>query len=410
MTMCGIWLRAGWQLGALALLACVEANAQIPIVGENGVLRLNGSDMAVLETQEVRKDLQCTVEPVKPVLGFDLRFHGGYGINLPLKEIAGSENQLTILFRVTPKNRKDEPQYFVQYIPVPRIDENSKGEAELAGAFDLGEGSYHVDLLMRDRGERVCSFYWDPEAVLEDRDKQIELAIHPNTVERVETEQFKDEPPVERGYAKPLNIKVMVNFAPQDQNSSTLRPIDTRALVTMLRLLSHQPQFGKFSLVAFNVQEQRVFYRQSSSAEIDFPRLGEAIRGIQPGKTDMKRLSQKHGEVEFLTDLIKKEMTSSDHPDALIFAGPKVLLDDSVPDDELKPLASDVDYPVFYLNYNLSPQAVPWKDSISKAIRPFRGSEFSISRPRDLWFAVTEVASRIVKSKQGKGIASSPSQ
>jgi hypothetical protein len=69
-----------------------------------------------------------------------------------------------------------------------------------------------------------------------------------------------------------------------------------------------------------------------------------------------------------------------------------------------------VDYPVFYLNYNLSPQAIPWRDSISKAIRPFHGAEFSINRPRDLWFAVTEVVSRIVKSKQGKSIASSPSQ
>jgi hypothetical protein len=403
-------MRRVGSLGGLVLCVGINALAQTPLAGENGILRLNGFDMSVLETQEVRKDLPCTVEPVKPVLGFDLRFHGGYGINLPLKDIAGAENQLTILFRVTPKNRKDDPAYFVQYVPVPKIDENSKGDAELSGSFDVGEGSYHVDLLMRDRAERVCSFYWDPEAVLEDRDKQIQLAIHANTVERIETEQFKDEPVVERAAAKPLNIKILVNFAPQDQNSSALRPIDTRALVTMLRLLAREPQFGKFSLVAFNVQEERVFYRQSSAAKIDFPKLGEAIRSIQPGKIDMKRLAQKHGEVQFLTDLIKKEMTSNDHPDALIFAGPKVLLDDSVPDEELKPLVTDVDYPVFYLNYNLSPQSIPWRDSIGKAIRQFRGTEFSINRPRDLWFAVTEAVSRIVKSKQGKATASSPSQ
>jgi hypothetical protein len=293
---------------------------------------------------------------------------------------------------------------------VPKIEENSKGDAELTGSFDLGEGSYHVDLLMRDRAERVCSFYWDPEANLDDRDKQINLEIPPSTVEHIDTEQFKDEPPLERAKGKLLNVKILVNFAPQDQNSAALRPIDTLALVTMMRRLSREPQFGKFSVVAFNVQEERVFYRQSNKEKIDFPKLGEAIRGIQPGKTDLKRLSQKHGEVEFLTDLIKKEMSSSDHPDALIFAGPKVLLDDSVRDEDLKPLATDVDYPVFYLNYNLSPQAIPWRDSISKAIRPFHGAEFSINRPRDLWFAVTEVVSRIVKSKQGKSIASSPSQ
>jgi hypothetical protein len=29
----------------------------------------------VLEAQEVRKEVACTVTPEKPVLGFDLRFH-----------------------------------------------------------------------------------------------------------------------------------------------------------------------------------------------------------------------------------------------------------------------------------------------------------------------------------------------
>jgi len=114
---------------------------------------------------------------------------------------------------------------------------------------------------------------------------------------------------------------------------------------------------------------------------------------------DLKQLSLKHGEVTFLSDLIKKEI-ANDHPDAVIFAGPKVLLDDSVPEEDLKPLASDVTYPVFYMNYNLNPQAIPWRDAIGKAIRNFRGTEFSISRPRDLWFAVSEVVSRIVKSNQ----------
>ena len=32
------------------------------------------------------------------------------------------------------------------------------------------------------------------------------------------------------------------------------------------------------------------------------------------------------------------------------------MLDDSVPDEELKPFATDVDFPVFYVNYNLYPQ------------------------------------------------------
>jgi len=377
----------------------VTAWSQALLAGVGGRVQLNNSDLAVLETQEVRKDLVCTVEPVKPTLGFDLRFHGGYDISLPLRDVAGNENLLSILVRVTPDRRKDDPIYFTQHINVPKLPEDAKGDAVLGGLFDLGEGKYHIDLLMKDRSERVCSFYWDAEALLADRDREIQPAIAAGAVERAEYEQFNEEPPVERAPGKPLNIKVLVNFAPQNSSLSSLRPIDTLALVTVLRRLSREPQFGKFSVVAFNVQEQRVLYRQASAERIDFPALGRAIQSVEPGKVDLKQLSQKHGEVSFLADLIKKEI-ANDHPDAVIFAGPKVLLDDSVPEEELKPLASDVTYPVFYMNYNLNPQAVPWKDAIEKAIRNFRGTEFSISRPRDLWFAVAEVVSRIVKSNQ----------
>jgi hypothetical protein len=54
------------------------------------------------------------------------------------------------------------------------------------------------------------------------------------------------------------------------------------------------------------------------------------------------------------------------------------------------------------MNYNLYPQLTPWRDSISRAVRYFKGQEYTISRPRDLWFAVSEMVSRIVKLKAGK--------
>jgi len=392
--------RGSFTPAALSLLMLsVPAWPQAILAGVGTRVQLNGSDLAVLEAQEVRKDLPCTVEPVKPTLGFDLRFHGGYEITLPMHDVAGSENLLSILARVTPDGGANEPVYFLQRFNVPKLPDDAKGDAVLGGLFDLGEGKYHIDLLMKDRAERVCAFYWDAEALLTDRDKEIQPAIAPGAVERAEYEQFNEEPPVERAAGKPLNIKVLVNFAPQNSNLSSLRPVDTLALVTVLRRLSREPQFGRFSVVAFNVQEQRVLYRQTGAERIDFPALGRAIQSVEPGKVDMKQLAKKHGEVGFLADLIKKEI-ANDHPDAVIFAGPKVLLDDSVPEEDLKPLATDVTYPVFYMNYNLTPQATPWRDAIGKAIRPFRGTEFSISRPRDLWFAVAEVVSRVVKSSQ----------
>ena len=74
----------------------------------------------------------------------------------------------------------------------------TKGDANLDGQIELGEGTYHVDWLMRDRGEHVCSFYWDMDASLASKDKQMELAIAANHVDGPQFEQFKEEPPVAR--------------------------------------------------------------------------------------------------------------------------------------------------------------------------------------------------------------------
>ena len=215
------------KLQGMLLLSCVcasVASAQVPLVGSNGPLRIVNTDMAVLEAQDVRKDLPCTVAPAKPVLGFDLRFHAGYDVSVPLKELSGTENQLTIMFRVIPENHKDEPYYFVQHIKVPSIPEDARGDANLQGVIDLGEGNFHVDWLMRDRGERVCSFYWDMEAFLPAKDKQMTLEIPPAVAQAARFEQFNEEPPVERAQqGQPFNVKLLVNFAPQNAGSPALR-------------------------------------------------------------------------------------------------------------------------------------------------------------------------------------------
>jgi hypothetical protein len=393
---------AACALGISSGLLSPHASAQALLGTAGGKVHLVGSDQAVLESQEVRKELSCTVTPVKPLLGFDLRYHAGYSVTIPLKELAGNENVLNILFRVTSLDRGVEPSYFIQHYKVPMIEEDAAGDAQLEGSIDLGEGHYHVDWMMRDRTESVCSFFWDMEAVLGSKDRDIQLETSAGSVEAMHEEQFTEEPPVNRLTPTPLKIKVLVNFAPQNYNASTLRPQDTMALVSILRRIARQPEFGKFSVVAFNIQEQKVLYRQDSEDSIDFPTLGDTMRSIKLGIVDTHRLQQKHGDTDFLTTLIQNEMTGEDRPDALVFAGPKVMLDASVPEDSLKPLAG-IDYPVFYVNYALNPNAVPWRDSIGRAIRVFRGTEYTISKPRDLWFSMTEMVSRIVRFKQGRG-------
>ncbi|MGH9718825.1 MAG: acetyltransferase [Bryobacteraceae bacterium] len=394
----------GLVVAALSFSASAQVQMRNP-GGGGGAIRIFNTDMAVLEAQEARKDLPCTVNPVKPFLGFDLKFHAGYEVLVPLRELSGAEDLLTMIFRVTPENKKDEPVYFSQRINVPSIEPDAKGNAYLQGSFDLGEGKYHVDWLMRDRSERVCSFYWESEAVLPPRDKTLAMSLGPGAAAASEREPFKEEPPVERPAADatvetPLNVKVLVNFAPQNSHAATLQPLDLNALVSILRSIAREPKIAKFSIVAFNMQEQRILYRQDEAGHIDFPALGDALSSLKLGTVDLKRLSQKRAETDFLTTLITQEMSSKEQPDALIFAGPKVMLAESVPESTLREV--EAEYPVFYMNYNFNPQANPWRDAIGNTVRHFKGQEFTISRPRDLWFAWTEIMSRIVKFKIGR--------
>ena len=171
-----VWLLAG-------LTATLPLRAQTLLSSGEGPVHLVGSDLAVLEAQEVRKEITCTVTPENPTLGFDLRYHAGFNIAIPLKELAGHENALSILFRVTPVDRAGEPTYFIQRYSVPSIPDDAGGDALLQGSLDLGEGNYHVDWLMRDRSQRVCSSYWDMTATLSPKDREMKLEMPPHAIE-----------------------------------------------------------------------------------------------------------------------------------------------------------------------------------------------------------------------------------
>ena len=390
----------------------VSAQDLMPVSGPGGMVRLFSSDAAILESQEARKDIPCTVTPSKAALGFDLKFRAGYEVSVSMKDLAGAENTLTMIFRVTPDTRPDEPVYLSQRFNVPAIADDERGPAYLQGSFEVGEGKYHIAWLMRDRAERVCSFNWDVEASLPPKDKPMTLDIAPNLVQPIDKEPFRQEPPVEREQRDgPLNVKVMVNFAPQDSGSATLQPLDMNALISILRSIAREPRICKFSVIAFNMQEQRVIYRQDGASQIDFPALGKALDSLNLGTVDLRRLSQKHGDTEFLSNLITRELKDSQQtPDAVIFAGPKVMLEDGMPQDTLKQL-SDVKTPVFYMNYNLNPQTNPWRDAIGNTVKFLKGAEYTISKPRDLFFSWTEIIGRIVKSKFGRaGAGNSSSQ
>ena len=401
----GALLAAGSALGLLMVAPAAAQNMlRSRIAG--GPVQLLPSDAAIIETEITRKDLPCNVTPIKPVLGFDLRFHAGYGVTLPLKELAGSGDTLTMVFKVTSEHSKESPSFFSQKFNVPPVEEDSKGETYLEGTFDVGEGVYHVDWMMRDRMERVCSADWDITASLTSQDQNIKPVIPSSEIEAAERDFFRPDPPVSRSPLDGFRVKLLVNFAPQNSASASMPPVDTSAIVSILRSIHRDPHIAKFSLVAFNMTDQKVVYRSDEAENIDFPALGKAVTKVKLGTVDYKKLTDPHSEVDFLSSLVEEEVGNAS-TDVLIFAGPKVMLDQNVAAEVLRDL-SNITFPVFYMNYNLRPQQNPWRDSIGTVVKKLKGVEYTITRPRDLANAWTDIVSRMMKMKPLAAAVPSP--
>src|ERR1700684_1140817 len=85
-----------WMLTGLILsTAPIQSQILLHTAGvSHGGANIFNTDLAVLEQDEQRKDLPCTVTPSKPALGFDLKFHAGYQVTVPLKELAGREDSV----------------------------------------------------------------------------------------------------------------------------------------------------------------------------------------------------------------------------------------------------------------------------------------------------------------------------
>jgi hypothetical protein len=127
-------------------------------------------------------------------------------------------------------------------------------------------------------------------------------------------------------------------------------------------------------------------------------------------RVDVKQLSVKNGETEFLAHLTM-DLFKNSQPDGLIFVSPTYPLDVNLSRETIDDLRR-LDRPVFYLNYNLEPGLSPWRDAIGHVVKRLGGYEYTISRPWDLSKAWSEIVARILTSHSrqaaGRGQDSAP--
>src|SRR5260221_772280 len=368
------------------------AHSQLSWHGPDQQLRLFPSDSSVLELHEPRHDLPCVVEPYKPQLGLDLMFHTGFRVRLPTKLLAGAEDTLTILFRVTAERRKQSPAYFLHDIRVPSLKQSRRGRIELTGAFLVGEGKYSVDWLMRDARERFCASFWNFEAKVGSQHGPTQI-IAQDAIELVITDPFTDGPFIERSREERLlSIKLIVNLNQRTSESKEFRPTDRYGLAGILRMMNRHPRVGAYSVVACSLQTQQLFYRQDAAPHIDMRSLGEALDPSHLARVSVSQLAVNNDVADFLARLIAEE-SGKDLPDAFILVSPDCPLDLKIPREAVSHWRNR---PVFYLNLHFS-EGFVWRspqDVFGRIARQLRGVEYAITQPFDLFNAWSEILSR----------------
>lgn len=382
-------------------LTFLPAQAQEMMNPSNGAVRLLNADLAVLETREVRTDLPCTVTPIKPELGFDLKLHAGYRATLPFEEVpAGTD--MVVIVRVH-RNNDDEPVHMRQKLVSSPRGGQSTGIGAFEGFFAVGEGDYQVDWLMRDRSGRVCSQFWTIKAEFPEKFKRM-ATMSPGRIQTIDPDPFHNEPLEEKNSMETLpRVTVLLNFAPLDPTASYLSDRERNALLDMLRTIIRDPRIGRTSLTVFNLEQQKILY--SEHEQIDFREMEKSVESLKLGTVSAKALEDKNSSADFLAKLIEETTSKDPAPAALVFVGPAGGTSVQM-SAAMEGLTNEKQVQLFYLTYNPIPAAAPWGDIISKVVHLFKGRDYSIRQPRDMLIAWSDMMGRIsVGGRNGQASA-----
>jgi hypothetical protein len=364
--------------------------------------RLQYEAMAALAAREPRAELSCPVTPGKPMLGFDLRFHSDFQLGLPVKALSDAGGWLQVAMRVTPVAETENSVYLAHRVPISGVPVDGKGEIILTGGFDHGPGRYRVDWLMRDARERVCASHWELEARAGTAKQDVPLTLGPNQIVDVDGNRLSNRPQINRDVAQQLRIKVLLDLSPAKPQDSILRSADAAVLLSILHSVVDRPAVAVSALVAFNLRNQTIMYRQENAGQVNFLALERAMQSPTSGTIDVSLLRDPRSETHFVTGLLTGQLSAqTDPPDAIVIVGAKVSLGRKISLNSLKAKGSAT-CPIFYLNYNSNPDE-PWPDTIGRALKAYKtAATYDIVLPRDVGGAMKELLARIVKRPSPK--------
>ena len=389
------------RLNRLALVALAPAPLlcqQLFDSAPGRPLHFHSSDTAILSGSSNRRDIDCRVEPLRPRLGFDLKYTAGYAVHVSADDVAADGDHLRVLFRISPSG--GEPVHFRQEFPISPRSATGGGTASFPARYVLGPGRYKVDWLMRNRRGNVCSAHWETRAPTPGHTGRLAAAATANLIAPYREEVFVAEPPVVRAddAASGRHISILLNLAPRDRERFKLNDYELESVIGMLRSLHREPDIGIFSLTAFTGIDRQVVYASERQTRLDFESLGAAVRAMEPGVVSAESLADPDGESTFLAQVLNDALRPAGSlPDAVVLLGPKVDREMRLSEELLDLPAAPP--PLFQLSFTTNPRSYPWPGAIEAALRPHGLKAYSVTLPQEFSRALEDMLPAIVRGR-----------
>ena len=368
----------------LALAASTAAPAQ-SIANPN---RLR-SVIAQLEGgQAGEQALRCEVSAIQPSLNYGFRYQAGYVVTVPMNQYRGSGHGWRTLTRITPEGGDGKPVYLISRIPLPQVPKTNV-EVTVGGGYLLGEGVYKVRWMMLDDTGRVCRKSWRVDVHLSRAERQVKVAMPPDTVWEIGLRGSRTLP---RGTddTAPLRLTIFLHAAPLFPRRTRMRPNDMVTLMSTVSSLLERVPARSVRLVLFNLDRQKELYRKEDFQFQDMAQVSQAITNIELGLVDFQVLQNKRGHIDLLTELVNREIAAQPPSDVVLFLGPPARYFDSVPQASLeKPSGQGPQFYYFQLApFFRRPAPAEPADTIKSALSRLGGKTLVIHTPGEFAKAI----------------------
>jgi hypothetical protein len=320
----------------VSLSICAVAVPQV-----KGQEPLNAADseriVHFLDSDHSSDLLHCPIHPQKPTFDFAFRFDVGYIVSCSLSRFGGRASKVFIFARVTPDGGKAlllGDTYRLPEAPAGTKFTNLKQDVKMSGGFAVGEGKYQVEVLVVDQETgRKSRKSWRALVARRNGHVAAQLAVPPGSVIPLGVRPW----PIKMDSSgKGLRVTVLLDAAPLNPRSPSLRAWDRTFLLGSLSSLLNQIPCASVRFRAFNLDQQRELFRQDPFDDAGFMKLTESLRTLELGTVPAHVLQQRRGWLAMLVDYANEELLAADPSDAVIILGPRTHYSGEVPGGMLK--------------------------------------------------------------------------